>query len=362
VRGLEPAWLDPVADPEWDLFVGRHPEGRIYHLSHWKRVLQRSFPHIQYRVAVLRDGDRGPILAGIPVCTVRSWLLGNRVVSVPFAPVFDPLARDVEDLDRLLPPILDLARSTHSRRVELRMSRSWDSLGGAQSLAGFHIIDTYLHHHVQTQRPIAEIWAGMDRKSVRYMINKAERTGLSVVRADSGAEHRAVYDLIVTSRRRLGLPPIPRRFFDALWEELGPRGHIATFLATRAGVPAAGLVCLRYGRSFSMEYSGEADEFRSSGASQLLYWTATKTAVELGHEETSMGRSSVRNAGLAAFKERWGGRTDTLRVLVRTLGARREPQTDREGSVSYRMIRALARSAPPTVYRLLGELCYRHMG
>jgi hypothetical protein len=65
--------------------MSTHPLGLVYHLSAWKFVLDDTFPHIRGKFLVLSDAATGEIQAGLPVYAVKSWLLGNRTVSVPFA-------------------------------------------------------------------------------------------------------------------------------------------------------------------------------------------------------------------------------------------------------------------------------------
>src|ERR1700733_7670137 len=76
-------WLSQDLETEWDAFVFGHPVGSVYHTSAWKRVLEQAFPHIRGRVLVLRRADSDQIQGGLPVYKVSSWLLGNRLVSIP---------------------------------------------------------------------------------------------------------------------------------------------------------------------------------------------------------------------------------------------------------------------------------------
>src|ERR1043165_8425904 len=92
-------------------------------LSAWKFVLEDTLPHIRGKFLVLSDAATGEIQAGLPVYAVKSWLLGNRTVSVPFASFCDPLISRPEDLSILLEEIHDFARRSRSRRIEIRSLR-----------------------------------------------------------------------------------------------------------------------------------------------------------------------------------------------------------------------------------------------
>src|SRR5207248_7891612 len=99
-RDVVVRWLEREEDDLWDAFVVRHPHGLIYHRACWRRVLEEAFPHIRGRFLALCDGATGEMAAGMPVYTVKSWMLGNRVVSLPYATVCDPLITDGSQFKR----------------------------------------------------------------------------------------------------------------------------------------------------------------------------------------------------------------------------------------------------------------------
>src|SRR6476661_1370625 len=118
-RTVTARWLEPSDEPRWDAFVVRHRNGLIYHRGCWRRVLEEAFPHIRGRFLALVDRGTDEIVAGMPVYTVRSWLLGNRVVSLPFATFCDPLIDDEAQFEILWPHVQDLYRRVHARRIEV---------------------------------------------------------------------------------------------------------------------------------------------------------------------------------------------------------------------------------------------------
>ena len=76
---------------------GSIPYGLVYHLSAWKNVLHTAFPHIRGGFLALRDRESGRIQAGMPVYTVKSWLLGRHVSSLPFSSFCDPLITSADE-------------------------------------------------------------------------------------------------------------------------------------------------------------------------------------------------------------------------------------------------------------------------
>ena len=117
-------WLDDSDRVRWDAFVDAHPLGGLAQTSAWQRLLEGSFSHIHGRICAMVDDESQAIVAGIPVYTVRSWLLGNRVVSVPFATLSDPLVSDADQLDALLVRVKKLVAETSARYLEIRTLNS----------------------------------------------------------------------------------------------------------------------------------------------------------------------------------------------------------------------------------------------
>lgn len=98
-------FIDPEKDERWDQFVENHEMGLIYHLSGWKKVIEKTFPHI--RGIFLAVVENNEIKAALPIYEVKSWLTGHRFVSVPFAQFCDPLVSSAIDLKLILQKIQD---------------------------------------------------------------------------------------------------------------------------------------------------------------------------------------------------------------------------------------------------------------
>ena len=66
----------------WDDFVRAQPDGTFFHLSGWRRVIERAFNHRTYYLVA----ERGRTLTGVlPLTHVKSLLFGSSLVSNAFA-------------------------------------------------------------------------------------------------------------------------------------------------------------------------------------------------------------------------------------------------------------------------------------
>src|SRR4030088_1685408 len=168
-------WLSSDEQGEWDAFVTRHPLGLVYHLSSWKRVLESAFGHIRGRFLVLRDGT-GQIHAGLPVYTVKSWLLKDRTVSVPFATMCDPLISTKEEFNLLWPAIEDASGKDGSQRIEIRTRRL-----GADCIPALLTANArYKHHYLPLGEKTDVLFRSFHQSCVRRRVEKARRAGIVV--------------------------------------------------------------------------------------------------------------------------------------------------------------------------------------
>lgn len=344
-------WLSPADFPAWDAFVSSHPCGFLTHFSSWKKVIESAFPHITGHILAVEDSAAGQIRAGLPLFIVKSWLLGTRLVSIPFASVADPLLSSPDDIALLMDEVRGLQQVSRASSIEIRTFQTDCHLSTLAPTACFK------HHWIQLDAPPSQLFYRCSRTAVRRMVEKARKSGIQVIEGGSQAHLHDFYRLFTATRKRLSLPPIPFRFFRAIWEEL-PASSRVILLAHSKGAPIAAVLGLRGKGIFSLEYSGEHRLAVNSGASQLLYWTAIEFAARSGDRVFHFGRTSASNTGLLAYKRHWGTEERSLITLVDPPLS--SPPT--EASIAYNAIKTLARLSPPGVYRVLGDFCYRHLG
>lgn len=345
--------LPPSREREWDAFVAKSAVGLVYQTSAWKKTLERAFPHIRGHILGLTEADGVTLRGGLPIFTVRSWLLGTRLVSIPFAPITDPIAENPGDVALLLEAVAKLKQEHGAKRVEIRTRRSdaqW--LGTALSRTS-----DYVHHFVPIHPDTGAIFRTFSRTAVQQEIKRAQKSGYSVVEDASESGHREFYQLFSDTRRRLSLPPIPCTFFDGLRSELG--GHSLLLSAQRDGVVAGSLVLTHFGSTCSAEFVGDRRADTKTGIAHLLYWQAIQWAAVHGYTEFSFGRTSQRNLDLIRFKQRWGAKEETLSTFGDHPATVRR---SRESSLVYKAARLVTRHLPPMAYRQLGNFVYRHMG
>ena len=110
--------LDPMIDHRWDDLVASHAKASVFHQSGWLRALAKTYG---YRPVVLTSTPaEGPLSDGIVFCEVKSWITGNRLVSLPFADHAEPLQDGIGDSSHFLEWMQTESPHHNWKYIELR--------------------------------------------------------------------------------------------------------------------------------------------------------------------------------------------------------------------------------------------------
>jgi FemAB-related protein (PEP-CTERM system-associated) len=293
------AFESSVAE-QWDQFVFEHPRASFFHLTGWKRVLEKTFG---YKARYYYCERQGKITGVAPFFDFSSWLVGRCLVSVPLAAYGGIVAEDAESEQALLDHSKCMARSAPVDYLELRHRD-----GGL--LSGFHANELY----VTFSTPLfSDPQANLKRlpKDTRYMIRKAEKGGLRVQR---GVEQLDVfYDLFAQSMQRLGTPVFPSALFRNLVEEFS--NHTQLMLVYNGSQAVAGVLSFFFRDTVLPYFAGASQEATRLAANNFMYWELIKWAAEQGFRTFDFGRSK-KGTGSFAFKSQWNMSAQPLNYQV----------------------------------------------
>lgn len=350
------AWVGEDAIEAWDAFVASHPAGTLAHTSRWRSAIEEAFPHIRGRIAAIRDPD-GAFLAGMAVYDVKSWILGRRLVSVPFASIAEPVVASPQQLSTLAGFINAERTASNIGRLEVRLKNPVDGVADE----GAMVLRNFKQHTLDLSRDEAFLYGKLSRTCIRAWIQKAEAN--NVVIQTGGVQPddwRAFHDRYAASRRRLGLPAMPPRFFEALRKHLPPDSLVLQLATQDSQVLGAGL-SLVFNGVWILEWVGDSPEGRKVGANQALYWAAVRTAAARGCRTFSFGRTAVSNEGLRVYKRHWGTLESDLPTVL--WGADGGTSAETASAGPWRQyVQPVMERAPATLYTALSSLCYRHLG
>jgi hypothetical protein len=339
--------VDPLSDRRWDALVESDPGSSIFHSRPWLQALKSTY---NYTPAAFTTSPADGMLANALVfCRVDSWLTGSRLVSVPFADHCELLSTSLEESEEL---VLH-ARQPHARNgkpIELRPLTYKPA-----DHQGFSPSAIYRMHSLALDRSKAELFRGFHKTSLQQRIRRAEREGLECEEGNSEGLLAKFYTLLLSTRRRHGIPPQPLSWFQNLIRLFGDKVKIR--VASKDGLPIASILTLSHKQSLVYKYGCSDARFHPLGGIALLLWQAIQEAVDHGKQHLDMGRSSCDNEGLISFKERFGAVGASL-VYWSYPGAKRQA-ADLGG---HRVMRSLAQVSPDFALKMAGSLLYRHIG
>jgi CelD/BcsL family acetyltransferase involved in cellulose biosynthesis len=331
-------------DDRWLRFVQSTEGALLSHHPRWASMLAECYGYGTF-VLALTD-DAGNIVGGLPFADVKVPLLGRKWVSLPFTDYVQPLMAS-SDLGPLLIAELDsLRRSERVDRVEIRAG-----VGGTA-----HVVERGFRHVLPLDADLDSIFRSFHRSQVQRGIRKAEREG-TVVRPGRRIEDltQVYYSLHAQTRRRLGMPVQPRRFFELLWKRIIDPGLGRLLLAEVGRRVIGGVVVLSWGKTATYKYSASAPDVSPYRPTHLITWHAIKGASEDGYKEFDFGRTDFDSPGLRSFKLGWGPREE---ILAYSVVADDPPTRVRAGPSP--LIRAAIRRSPVGVARIIGRLLYKY--
>jgi FemAB-related protein (PEP-CTERM system-associated) len=292
--------LNENDNARWDQFVIKHPQGTFFHLTAWKRVLEKTFKHKAEYVFAERNGQ---IVAVVPIFRVSNWILGTCLVSSPLAAYGGILASDETAENALIDHIQKSSLEQQVDYLELRYP--------VRLLKPGFIANTRYSGFALELKSDPETQLKSLPKDIRYMIRKAEKSNL---KAKHGQQLLGeFYKMFAINMKRLGTPVFPFTLFKNLFEEFGEKIDVTIIYA--GDQPVASAVSFLYLDTFHPYYIGGLPVARDIAANNYLWWELMKFACQLGVKQFDFGRSK-KGTGAYAFKKKWAPRITDLDYQV----------------------------------------------
>ena len=333
-----------LSDPRWADFVTRQPAATPFHHPDWASLVADCYGFRAFAIAT--SDATGKIQAGLPMIEVRHLRGEPKWVSLPFTDYCPPLLSAPEDEAQLSSALQQTSKAAGVQRVELRAPLA-DTVSASSAF----------RHVVPLDGDADQVYARF-RRTVRQQIRQAEKIGVTVREATGPQDLLdTFYRLHLRTRRRIGVPIQPRRFFRMLWESVISTGLGLVFVAEASGRPVAAQVCLAWNGTMIGKFSASDDKAWSLRPNDLIIWHSIKTAFERDCRVLDMGRTDAGNEGLRAFKRSWGAVEEPL--VYGTLGGTTDPASASDGMAG-QLLASLIRHGPLVLCRAAGETLYRY--
>ncbi len=288
--------LVPGEDARWDAYVRSHPRGTFFHLTGWRKVVEDVFRHEAHYLVV----ERGRQWVGVlPLFLCKSPFLGRNLVSVPYAVYGGALQESPDALTALLEAAQRLGRRHKAGYVELRHQE--------RQLPDTPVSELYVTFRREIRGTAEELLASLPKRARAEVRRARDKFGLSI---ELSRDLDVFFRLFQVNKRRLGSPPLPKRWFRGLLEEFGNQ-VVLHVVRLPDGAPIAAVMSFRFGETLYAYYSGALHEHYNTGVNDFVYYKIMEWCVESGVRVFDFGRSR-KDTGAAHFKKNMGFAPEAL--------------------------------------------------
>ncbi|HEX4081214.1 MAG TPA: FemAB family XrtA/PEP-CTERM system-associated protein [Rhizomicrobium sp.] len=344
MEGISVSGLEPGEEGAWDSFVRNVPEATFFHLSGWRRVIEKAFGHRTFYLVARRNRE---IRGVLPLTQVRSLIFGNSLISNAFC-VHGGIVADLpEARDLLAAAALEIARNLRVDCVEFRST----TVSQPNWLNRDNLYVTF--RRAMSAEADANLKA-IPRKQ-RAMVRKGIANGLkSEIDNDVGRLHH----IYAESVRRLGSPVFPRRYFQLLKDEFGQACDVVTVSHGKRAI--ASVMNFYFRDEVLPYYGGGLIRARALAGNDFMYWEVMRRACERGYRIFDFGRSKI-GTGSYDFKHNWGFEPMRLSYEYLPINAK-EIRDVNPLNPRYRVAIGLWRRLPLSLTKLIGPAIVRSIG
>jgi len=269
-----------------------------------------------------------------------------RIISIPYSDFCQPLniPNDKRNLVALGEYFRDISNILGIKQIELR----WEY--GNQK--DYNHRTFFYRHFILLKEDDKEVYQKFHRTQ-RQNIRSAIKHGVEVEMSNSIEALRVFYCLHCLTRKRLGMPVQPWRFFSALHKEILSKNLGFILSAYKRGICLASGIFLLGTKTLTYKYAASHNRSEQNHANHLIMWTAIQWACRHGFNMLDLGRCDLDNEGLRAFKLRFGATEARLAYSYKGF----IPQ-EAFSSRKQLWFKHIIRSSPTLITRLAGALIY----
>ena len=327
----------------WDNYVLNHPSGTLFHLTAWKKVIEKTFGHKGFYLTAEYESE----VCGIfPVFEMKSLLFGHYFISIPFAEIGGPLADSPKIQQSLIDRAVEIAGDKGVQYLEMR---------NREEISGLETKSLYYNFRKEISSDHDANLKAIPRKS-RAMVRNAIKKGLN---HETGLHLlNDFYEILALNYHRLGTPIFPKKFFRHFLTEYKGQCDIIV-VRTDKGELAAAVLFFVYKDQMVPYYAGSDFSFRRLGPNDYKYWQLMRIAVEKGCSIFDFGRSKT-NTGSFSFKKHWGFAPKPLAYQYHLVTATEMPNLS-PANPKYRRKIQIWQKMPHGLVNLIGPFISRNL-
>jgi serine/alanine adding enzyme len=301
--------IDSNVSESWDKYVYDHPDGILYHLFSWKKVIEKAYDHKTYYLAAVNSASPNKLTGVLPLIHLKHFLFGNSLISIPFFDMGGILADNEETEKALLGEAIKLGKSLKVDSIELRhdhVRSCFKELNFSNSIAC-----TLKTHKVRMLLELpesSEVLMKFFKSKLRSQIKKPIKEGLKS--KIGGIELLdEFYKVFLINMRDLGSPVHSKKLLKNVLKQF--KEHTKIVVVHKDNKPYAASIISGFKDTLENPWSSSLQRYRRLSPNMLLYWTMLEYACDNKYKYFDFGRSTP-DEGTYRFKQQWGAQPEPL--------------------------------------------------
>jgi hypothetical protein len=332
----------------WRDLLESESNATIYHTPEWKNFLEATFRYTP-RYLFAQD-DSGELTGLLPLFQIKSIIGGSRLCSTPFAHDCGPIGQK-KVCDELVHAALDLCSKFQLKNLEIRGNGFPGHLNEVNNFSTFVL---------PLSQNIPDVWKRLDKGSVRWAVTKAKKSNVSVVSTRNTDDLKEFYELNYLTKKELGVPCHPLKFFENLFTTLGD--NVILYVARHDKGIIGGGIMLRFKGAVLYGYGAANPNCLNFHPYDAFIWQSIEDACNAGYKTFDFGRTSYENTGLIRFKRKWGAVEKKLYYCYRNHSGQSASSNIDRTSFLFKMANQGFRMMPMPLYKSVSEKIFAGLG
>ena len=271
---------DEDSKKEYKKFLEGHPKCNFQQSLEWAEVKK---PNWQPEVILAEDANKN-IIGSLCVWIRKMPVFGN-IMYAPRGPVCDD--HDITVIKQLTEGAAELAKKYNAMglRIEPDVLKTDDKFREIVLNLGYKVKDNAKDFKDEIQprfvfrlnikdKTEEEIMAGFHQKW-RYNVRLAARKGV-VVKEGTKEDLKDFHKIMVETGTRDGFITRPLSYFEKMYDNMVPGGHMKLLMAYYENKPIAGVIPIFYGNKTWYLYGASSNQHRNLMPNYLLQWEMIK--------------------------------------------------------------------------------------
>ena len=344
----------------WEEFVKKNKVSKFYHSLDFKDSIEKTYKNCEAEYYLLINGE---VKAIFPFFLVKSKLLGNRIISLPFLDNGGFLGKyDLKTIRKLLEKLKKIKNLKH---IEIRLNSFMESFENNKKI----FLNLNFHERKEKNQIFlelkgeSELWEGFNRIT-RKGIKKAEKSELEIKEINNEEELKKFYNLYLKNMKTFESPQHSYTYFLNLFNKL--RKNFKGLNCYKDKELIGSLIVLFSKNYVHASYNPSNGKYLRHQPNDLLHWEIIKWAsknkiiyFDMGQCESN-AKEGTRAEGIFRFKKKWLGKVYDKVYFYYYLNENNKEKVREEDKL--KKFRKLWSKIPLSVLKVIGPKIISQLG